>query len=383
MKNVTSQGISPSDTSPCAKALNKLLQEEPGNWSFPAGTYLIDETLRIPSHTHLKLEDGATLKLADGAAKTANDYLLCNADPEKGNEDITLEGGCFDGNQIGNPRPEGLFTDGYTGAMIHFENVRGLKLFNLTMSNAEAYYSRYTHVHDFHIENITFDSQKIRHNNDGIHLGGNCSHGIIRKIRALTPEVTGDDLVALNADDALTRNEVRGMTNGPITDIQIEDLEADSCHTFVRLLSVFSPIRNISIHKIRGGCQVGAINADGARHCRVPVFDHDNPPNPDGVGLLENIDIRDVIISKRKAGNQHGLFDLQERMVNFRIQNFERVLSRDLCPEAPTIRLRYNILKDGQIDEMILEDINTLDSEEPFEIFPVKFAQLALRTSAE
>ncbi|MDF3129316.1 endopolygalacturonase [Kiritimatiellaeota bacterium B1221] len=383
MKDVSTLGISPSDAIPCAAALNALLQQNPGSLFFPAGTYLIDETLRLPSHTHLKLDDGATLKLADGAAQTANDYLLCNADPEKGNEDIILEGGCFDGNQIGNPRPEGLFTDGYTGAMIHFENVRGLKLLNLCMSNAEAYYSRYTHVHDFHIENITFDSQKIRHNNDGIHLGGHCSHGVIRKLRALTPGVTGDDLVALNADDALTRNEVRGMTNGPITDIQIEDLEAVSCHTFVRMLSVFSPIQNVSIRKIRGGCEVGAINADGARNCRVPVFDHENPPNNDGVGLLENIDIRDVKVSKRRAGSTHGLFDLQERMVNFRIQNFERDLANDLSPAAPTIRLKYSILKDGQVDEMILEDIDTLNNEEAFDLFNVSFKQLALRTSAE
>lgn len=382
MKDITRFDIFPGQA-PCGSRLNDLLRQNPGPLHFPAGNYLIEETLRLPSRTHLQLADGAEFKLADGAAKAADDYLLCNADPEHGNEDITIEGGCFDGNQVGNSRPEGLFAEGYTGAMMHFENMRGLKLLNLTMTNAEAYYSRFTHVHDFHIEGITFDSEKVRHNNDGIHLGGNCSHGIIRRLRALTPQVTGDDLVALNADDALTRNEVRGMTNGPISDILIEDLEAHSCHTFVRLLSVFSPIRDIRIRKIRGGCQVAAVNADGARNCRVPVFDENNPPHADGVGLLENIDIRDVKVAKCAAGNLHGLIDLQERLVNFRIQNFERMVAKDLSPEAPSLRLRHMRLEEGQADEMILEDLDTLPPSVAFEIFPVKIAQLALRSSAE
>ncbi|MDA3872670.1 MAG: glycosyl hydrolase family 28 protein [Kiritimatiellae bacterium] len=383
MKNISTLGITPSATHPCGASLNALLRQSPGPLHFPDGMYLIEETLQLPSHTHLQLSDGAVFRLADGAAKTAEDYLLRNADPHEGNDDITLEGGCFDGNQIGNPRPEGLFTEGYTGAMLHFENVRQLKLLNLTMRNAEAYYSRFTHVHDFHIEGITFDSVKVRNNNDGIHLGGNCSHGVIRKIRAMTPGVTGDDLVALNADDALTRNEVRGMTNGPISNIEIEDLEAHSCHTFVRLLSVFSPIRNIHIRNLRGGCQVAAINADGARGCRVPVFDEANPPTADGVGLLENIDIRGLKVAKVLHQNSHALIDLQERLVNFRVQHFERVLDQDVCPEAPTLRLRHMLLEEGQLDDMILEDVDTLPPHDPLELFPVRFQHLSLRTSAE
>jgi hypothetical protein len=383
MKNITELNIIPSDSVPCARALNALLHTQPGALYFPEGTYVIDETLRLPSHTHLQLADGAVFMLADGAAQTAGDYLLCNDDPQNGNTDITLEGGCFDGNQTGNPRPEGLFAEGYTGAMLHFENVKRLKLLNLTMSNAEAYYSRFTHVHDFHIEGITFDSSRVRPNNDGIHLGGHCSHGVIKNLRAWRPHVPGDDMVALNADDALNRNEVRGMTNGPISDIVIEDLQADSCHSFVRLLSVFSSIRNIRIRKLRGGCQVAAINADGARNCRVPVFDEANPPTSDGVGFLENIDIRDLKVAKRLVGNTHGIIDLQERMVNFRIQGFERMMEHDLCPEAPTLRLRYIQLKEGQIDDLILEEVDTLPPMDALELFTPTFQQLSLRCSAQ
>ncbi len=378
-QSVTAHGITPSDTRPCGIALNALLKDQPGSWHFPAGTYLIEQTIRLPSGTRLTLDPAATLRLADGAARTENDYLITNADPTAGDRDISIEGGTFDGNQTGNPRPEGLFAAGYTGAMIHFENVRGLTLKNLTMTNAEAYYSRYTHVHEFHIEGITFDSQRVRHNNDGIHVGGNCSHGVIRKIRATTPGVTGDDLVALNADDALTRNEVRGMTNGPIEDLVVEDLEAHSCHSFVRLLSVFSPIRNVTIRKVRGGCLVGALNADGARGCRVPVFDEANPPHPDGVGLLENIHASDFFV--HKAGpNGMALVDLQERLRNVTVTEFRRDLDRDQSSETPTLRLRHQEIENGVLNGTPLTPQNTQPPHPAYESSPATI-ELALNVS--
>jgi hypothetical protein len=343
-------GVSPSDTVPCGAVLNRILRKAPGHYRFPAGTFLIEETLRIPSGTRLTLDPGTLIRLADGAATSADDYLLTNANPRNGDEHITIEGGIFDGNQAGNPRPEGLFTEGYTGAMIHFRNVKHLVLKDATFTNAEAYYSRFTHVHEFHIENITFDSEMRRHNNDGIHMGGHCSHGVIRNLRAMTPGVTGDDLVALNADDALQRNEVRGMTCGPITDIVIENLQAHSCHTFVRLLSTVSPIRNITIRSIQGGCKTAAINADGARGCRVPVFDEAHPPTPDGIGLLENIFISGLRVHKMKGDSSTALIDLQERLSDFVLEDFSRELDHDLSPEAPSLRLQRVYLTAGSLD---------------------------------
>jgi polygalacturonase len=358
--------ISPSAEQPVGAKLNHILDEGHLNLSFPAGTYLIEETIRLPSGTQWLLDPDAHFILADGAAQTENDYLLANADPVSGNENIRIQGGIFDGNQKGNPRPPGLFDPGYTGAMIHFENVRGLELRNMVMTNAEAYYCRCTHVHDFHVEGVTFDSELIRHNNDGIHLGGNCSHGVIRNIRASRPGVTGDDLVALNADDALERNEVRGMSCGNITDILIEDLQADSCHTFVRLLCVTSRIKNVTIRKVRGGCQVGVLNADGARNCRVPVFDENNPPFEDGVGLLENIVVEDVEVHK-VGQNPLALVDIQERLSNVQIRNFHRNRENDEAPEIPTVRFRYLQIEQGTLNDGSLDGVDTLSGEEPFE----------------
>lgn len=306
----------------------------------PPGRYLLRETIRVPSGTSLRVHPKAHLILADGAAREPGDYLLTNADPGNGNRDIVIEGGVWDGNNRGNPRPDGLFAEGYSGAMFHFENVDGLTMRDLTMTNAEAYYSRFTQVRNFVIEAIRFDSDNIRPNNDGVHIGGNCRNGVIRNLRGLRPGVTGDDMVPLNADDALQRTEVRGMTNGPIEDIEIDGLDAEDCHSFVRLLSVWSPIRNIRISNVTGTCGVSAINADAARGCRVPLFDESAPSFSDGVGLLENIEVCNCRVAKSRC-NGIALVRLETRMKNFTVSGFRRMTERDQDPGAPVLSIRH------------------------------------------
>jgi hypothetical protein len=327
-------------TNNVAAALQRAFASGVRNIFIPPGRHLVTETIRIPSGTRLVAHPESHVILADGAARTPQDYLLTNADHEHGAKDITIEGGLWDGNNRGNPRPPGLFDDGYTGAMFHFENVTGLTLRDLTLTNAEAYYTRYTHVRDFHVEDIRFDSDNVRNNNDGVHLGGNCSRGVIRNIRGLRPGVTGDDMVPLNADDALQRTEVRGMTNGPIEDIVIENIQAEDCHSFVRLLSVWSPIRDIRITNIAGTCSVSAINADAARGCRVPIFDEKNPPFPDGVGLLENIEVSTLRVAKSQA-NGIALLRLETRMKNFTVRDFQRMADLDQDPKAPSLAVNH------------------------------------------
>ncbi len=380
-KNLSEFGIQNDGTSPCAARMNELFQSEHRHWELPDGNYAIEEPLRLPSGTHLKMAPKTVLRLTDGAATQNEHYLIRNADTEDGNQSIHIEGGIIDGNQVGNPRPEGLLDEGYSGASLHFENVSDFSLRDITFTNSEAYYARFTRVSNFTIEQIRFDSDQIRPNNDGIHLGGNCRDGVIRDIRALRPGVTGDDMVALNADDALQRTEVRGMTNGPIENIVIEDIHAESCHTFVRILSVTSPIRNIRIRGIHGGCQNCAINADGARRCRVPVFDEANPPFFDGVGILENIHISDL--SVWKAGqSKHALIDIHERSRNLRIEDFQRIREHDQAPDSPTIRFNHVILHSAQLDSESIPGQDLLDPNPAFESSVDKFQSLVVNEGA-
>lgn len=337
--------------------LQRALDAGPTLLEIPAGHYKVGGTLRIRGGTRLRLHPEATIRLADGAARSSSDYLLTNSAPETGDEGIEIEGGTWDGNNTGNPRNKGLFDEGYSGAMFHFQNVKGLRLANIRLHNAEAYYVRFTGVREFHVEGIGLSSDLVRPNNDGIHLGGHCENGTIRNIKGLHRGVTGDDMVALNADDALERTEVRGMTCGPIRNIVIEDLEAEGCHSFVRMLSVWSPIENVTVRGVRGSCEVAAVNCDAARGCRVALFDEANPPFPDGVGSLRNISLSDFRVAK-SAENNIALLRLETRMENFVIEDFHRVMAGDKCPVQPTLRVRHVaarrlVLQPGNVDRTL------------------------------
>ncbi len=339
MKTLADYGTSGDGISDDFPAFQRALDDARGGMlRVPPGTYRIGGTLRLHSGTHLACEQGATIRWADGAGKSPDDYLLA-AGGAAGASAITVSGGVWDGNNPANRRPEDLFAESHTGAVMHFENVQDLVLRGLRVHDAESYNIRLCGTRDFVIEDIVFSSCHIRPNNDGVHLGGGCEDGIIRRISSADRGVTGDDMVALNADDALSRTEVRGMACGPIRNIRIEDLRADGCHCFVRLLSIWSEIENVEACGIRGSCEFSAVNCDAARACRVPIFDAATPPFPDGVGMLRDILIRDVSVAK-SAPNDTPLLRLETRMRNFRVAGFRREAGHAASPAA-TVRVMH------------------------------------------
>ena len=314
-----------------------------GTIRVPPGHYRIGRTLRIGSHTRLILHPQATLRLADGVGRGVNDFLLTNADHDSGNEQIEVHGGVFDGNNRGNPRTPGALIDlgSYTGVMLNFRNVRGLVFADALLCDSETYHFRATQISRFLVEWVRFHTTNPRHNNDGIHLGGNCVDGIIRHIHGLGPAAPSDDLVALNADDALQRIECQGKTCGPIRNVTIHDLAADQCHSFVRILSTDSLIEHIDISGIRGGCTQSVINMDGARGCRVQVFDAEDPKYARGVGDCRDIRVGDVEVYKATPNSGTPLIRLQQRVDGLAVTGFRRDMNRDGSPAAPTLDARF------------------------------------------
>ena len=84
------------------------------------------------------------------------------------------------------------------------------------MRSSESFFVRLGEVCDFHVEEIRLSADRIRPNQDGIHVGGFSERGIIRSIRATGAGVPNDDMVALNADDDVERQLNLGMRRGPI-----------------------------------------------------------------------------------------------------------------------------------------------------------------------
>lgn len=305
----------------------------------PYGVYRIGKGLLISSHTHLRVHPEARLFLADGAATRSSDFLISNRHPDAGDTDISISGGIWDGNNVNNPRGRDGDPDAFTGTLINLKNVSGLELSRLRLQDSTAFFIRLTRVRHFRIEHIRFHIAHVTRNQDGIHCAGYCKDGDIHDIAAHGPYTTSDDLVAVNADDALLRCELLGVEAGPIRRLRISNLSADDCHTFLRLASVWAEISDIDIRGVRGGCRNMALNADALRYCRSPLFDRNDPRYADGVGLLKNIRIAEVRVHKTEKG-YNPLFCLESRMDDFRLCDIGRDLERDACPEAPFLRLR-------------------------------------------
>ena len=227
----------------------------------PEKHYLISRPLMIPSYFKLKLPRYATIRLADGA----NCFMLQNKmvmreqpDPnvfyyglfsdsrEDTCHDFEIEGGIWDfnnQNQEPNPIYTGHFDQRYyLGHVMCFYNVRNFRLSNLTIKDPANFSVTIDTGSYFAIENITFDfnfGNPIASNMDGIHLNGNCHYGVIRNLQG----ACYDDLVALNAHEG---------TRGDITNLEIDGIFAENCHSAVRLLTVEEKVAHIHISNVFG-----------------------------------------------------------------------------------------------------------------------------------
>jgi polygalacturonase len=285
----------------------------------PFGAYRIGKTLRIGSNTRLKAHNNAIISLADGVCTGPGDFFLTNKNKDAGDVNITVEGGTWNYNNAGNPRGHSLFDQtGPTGRMIDFHNVKNLTLAGMTLQNPECFYICLCKVENFLVEEISFETTHLTGNQDGVHVAGFCKNGVIRNLHA-SPYSPNDDFIALNADDIISRQEATGELCGPIENVTISNIEAKECHSFIRINSIDSAVRNIDIDGVRGGTRNFVLNMDAARYCRTPMFKNEDFPG--GVGNVENIRISNVKAWAAKPGK--CLFCLETKVKNFTVRNFQ------------------------------------------------------------
>ena len=312
--NVLDMGATGDGVTDDSPAINACL-EKGGKIYIPAGTYMIGSTLMIGSDTHLICAPEAHLKIMSGAQKGPEDFLLsCR----KESENITVEGGIWDGNCSGNDRGDDLFnTDATTGTMLNFDGVKGLKLLGMHLRNPLCYNVRFCHASDVEIGNVTLDSDVIISNQDGFHFVGYCEDFLIHDIIG-TAGSPNDDFLAFNADDCITRQENFGIVRGPIRNFEIRNIHSDECYCFIRILSCESEISHIHIDGVTGQCISTFLNMDAARYCRTPVFKEEDYPC--GVGNVSDILIENVNVTARK--HRGPALVMETNADNFEIHNF-------------------------------------------------------------
>lgn len=82
--------------------------------------------------------------------------------------------------------PDLFAADAYSGAVLNFSNVTGLKLHGMVIANSVTFNIRMCKINDFEIRDIGFQSDHPGFNQDGLHFGGFVRDGVIENIRAIT-----------------------------------------------------------------------------------------------------------------------------------------------------------------------------------------------------
>lgn len=334
--NIREAGARGDGTGDASPAFEALLRKDAPLIIIPPGVYAVSRPIRLRSGTRLLAHPCSCVRIADGTEWGVRDALLTNADWQAGDGGIHVSGGTWDGNNPCVRRANEDERDGYTGNLLLFRNVEGLVLEDMKLVDPVSYFVCLGRVRKFRIEDIRFEILHHTRNQDGIHVSGHCEDGLIRNIRGYGKYCPGDDLVALNACDALNRSETRSALAGPIRRIVVSGLFAEDAHAFMRFASVWSLIEDVDVHDVQGGCVDAAFNADALRFCRSPLFEMEDPAFANGCGNLRNIHISKVRVWKtRDLGS--GMLQFHSRMNNCVIEDFERVLERDFNPDHPTL----------------------------------------------
>lgn len=339
IRNVRDYGALGDGQNNDAPAIQKALDER-GIVYIPAGNYRIGDTLKMHSHTRIQADGGARLFLCERKPRKRGEFLLSNADPDAGNEDITISGGIWDGNFDGRnitKDPDLFNPNAWSGSVLNFVNVKRLTLTGMHVCNSTTFYVRMARLEDFVIRDIHFSSVRPAFNQDGLHFGGHCYRGLIENITA-APGQTNDDMIALNADDSIVRLENLDLCRGPIEDVTIRGIWAENCYTAFRLLSVTSPIRRIRIENIYTGCRHFLFNLDGARYCRTPLLQEEQYPQ--GAGLAEDITVDNVCCwSTDPNCGEKALIVCESVPKRFVVRNLTRDMTRDQKPDLPTLHV--------------------------------------------
>ena len=266
----------------------------------PKDHYVISKTLLIGSGQELRLDRFTRVRLAKGS----DCFMLANRNRDVGDQRIALTGGIWDFDNVSqspNPQqahrcsppvkvalPKSYDPDFFMGILMSFKSVDDLQIRHVTFRNPGSYCCQLAGVSNFRVDDVTFDFDKwnpIRLNMDGIHLDGDCHHGRITDLFG----TCFDDLVAVNANDGFCSPK-----EAPITDIEIDGIHAEYCHSAVRILSAGAEIRRVSVRNVFGNFYTYAVG-----------LTHFFPQKPRGT--FEDIVIENVFAAKALAPEDIGV----------------------------------------------------------------------------
>ena len=258
----------------------------------PPKHYLISRTLRIGSGTELRLDRLTIIRLAPKSDCPMLENMCFRGGGTNGF--VAVTGGIWDADnvhQTGNfmqmpelrkKSPKTFDPDWFIGMAMRFCHVENMTLRGVTVRNPVTYGIEFGKAAYVTVDDVTFDYRTwnpVPLNMDGVHLDGFCHHFRITNLRG----TCFDDMVALNANDSICSPE-----EGPITDVDIDGLYCDYCHSAARLLSAGAELKRVTIRNVHGNF-----------YCYTVGLTHYFPQKPRG--MMDDIVISDVFASKAIA----------------------------------------------------------------------------------
>ena len=323
----------------------------------PTRHYLISRTLKIGSNQELRLDRFSVIRLApkSDCPMIENRGYVGGADKH-----IALTGGIWDmanAAQSPNPQqyhrltprrpsplPERHENAFFFGMAMRFSNVEGITVRGLTVRNPTTYGMAFCKTSYFLVDDITFDYttwNPIPLNLDGVHFDGHCHHGKVSNLRG----TCFDDLVALNANDGQCAQE-----EGPISDVDVDGLYADYCHSAVRMLSSGADLSRVTVRNVHGRFYAYAI---GLTHF---------PGRPRG--RFDDIAISDVFVGKEFSPEGIGVNSrtnfppiLVERQVDVGSLSIRNLVRDEKSIAVATIRVD----EDATVERLVVRDCRSVN----------------------
>lgn len=218
----------------------------------------------------LKVHSNTTIECLNRAcgfflADNSNRPLIANATPQpegRADRNLSFLGGTYNGNA--EHQEHTTKEHGWTTAFA-LHGVEQVLFRDVSITNSRTFAVYLTNWRRVVFENIYINLDHIpkQSNQDGIHVQGPGEFLSIRNVQGRA----WDDLIALNIDDLLGDWDSDGKFGrdpasikrfgsaagiGPVSDVDIDGVQADDCAQVIRILSRASRLDRVSIRNVKG-----------------------------------------------------------------------------------------------------------------------------------
>jgi hypothetical protein len=310
--------------------------------------------LKVHSNTTIEcLNRGCGFYLADNSDRP----LIANATPQpegRADRNLSFLGGTYNGNA--EHQEHTTKEHGWTTAFA-LHGVEQVLFRDVSITNSRTFAVYLTNWRRVAFENIYINLDHIpkQSNQDGIHVQGPGEFLSIRNVQGRA----WDDMIALNIDDLLgdwdsegkfgrDPASVRRFGNaagiGPVSDVDIDGVQADDCAQVIRILSRASRLDRVSIRNVKGtyrdfGVWITPYLREGGNIGRLE---------------FENIDLR-------PAGQR--AYDYAPAFLFWLAGKMEQVTLKNISSHAPIDdRPLVWIQPDAKIDRLRIDGLNVYDT---------------------